>query len=611
MRRNIFIFAAVLLVIAITGCAPQESQNAQKKQELVGDVQPERARVQDPRQSHPSQTPPVTEAREEKPDVSNRLEIQPIAPPPPPAAMAPASSANKPMSISRNDGVTRGGMSRPAEPAEDKSSNALSADRESYQHLDDNQIKDVKKQPISTFSIDVDTGSYSNVRRMLKSGLLPRKDAVRVEELINYFNYDYPTPEQLDPPFKVTTQLAATPWNKNTYLLQIGIKGYEVPKSQLPPSNLVFLIDVSGSMDSEDKLGLLKSAFKLLVNQLSEKDKISIVVYAGASGVALEPTAGNEKAKIISAINQLTASGSTHGSAGINLAYLLAEQGFIKNGINRVLLATDGDFNVGTVNFEALKNLIETKRKTGISLTTLGFGTGNYNEQLMEQLADAGNGNYAYIDTLNEAQKVLVEEMSATLQTIAKDVKIQIEFNPNNVAEYRLIGYENRLLKQEDFSNDKVDAGDIGAGHTVTALYEIALAGSKGQRLENMRYAEVPKQEKTNYSNELAFLRLRYKAPTGDISKLLEYPVERANIIDSLDKTSENYRFAAAVAAFGQLLRGGTYTENFSYDDVAQLAGKVRGEDKFNYRGEFMQLVQLAKSLEGKSPREKIPENNW
>jgi Ca-activated chloride channel homolog len=603
MCRNIFIFAAVLLVIAITGCAPQESQNAQKKQELVGDVQPERARNQDPRQSHLSQTPPVTEAQEEKPDAANRLESQPIAPPPRPATMT-TLPANKPMSVSSDDGVTRGGMSHPAAPSEGKLPNTLLVDRENYQHLDDNQIKDVKKQPISTFSIDVDTGSYSNVRRMLKSGLLPRKDAVRVEELINYFNYDYPVPAQLDPPFKVTTQLATTPWNKNTYLLQIGIKGYEVPKSQLLPSNLVFLIDVSGSMDSDDKLGLLKSAFKLLVNQLSEKDKISIVVYAGASGVALEPTSGNEKAKIISAINQLTASGSTHGSAGINLAYLLAEQGFIKNGINRVLLVTDGDFNVGTVNFEALKNLIEAKRKTGISLTTLGFGTGNYNEQLMEQLADAGNGNYAYIDTLNEAQKVLVEEMSATLQTIAKDVKIQIEFNPNNVAEYRLIGYENRLLKQEDFSNDKVDAGDIGAGHTVTALYEIALAGSKGQRLENMRYAEVPKQEETHYSNELAFLRLRYKAPTGDISKLLEYPIERANIIDSLDKTSENYRFAAAVAAFGQLLRGGAYTENFSYDDVAQLAGRARGEDKFNYRGEFMQLVQLAKSLEGKNPSE-------
>jgi len=311
----------------------------------------------------------------------------------------------------------------------------------------------------------------------------------------------------------------------------------------------------------------------------------------------LEPTLGSEKAKIITAIDRLMAGGSTHGSEGIQLAYLLAEQGFIKNGINRIILATDGDFNVGTVNFDALKNLIEEKRKTGVSLTTLGFGTGNYNEQLMEQLADAGNGNYAYIDTLNEAQKVLVEEMSSTLQTIAKDVKIQLEFNPNNVAEYRLIGYENRLLNQEDFNNDKVDAGDIGAGHTVTALYEIALTGGKGRRLENLRYSESTKPEEPQYSNELAFLRLRYKAPTGDTSKLLEYPIERAKIIDSLDKTSENYRFAAAVAAFGQLLRGGTYTGNFSYDDVTRLASPARGEDKFGYRSEFMQLVQLAKSL--------------
>jgi Ca-activated chloride channel homolog len=596
-----------LLILVMVGCVPQESPNIQNKQPIAiaDDTQRQAPQKQDARQSRLPQIPPVTEAKDEKQNSSNRLKINPIAesvpPAPPPAeatvqaVIAPSATAAMPMLADGN--VIRGGMGNQPEPVDGKPFNQLQVDREIYQRLEDSPTKDVKKQPVSTFSIDVDTGSYSNVRRMLKGGLLPRKDAVRVEELINYFSYNYPTPETLEPPFKVTTQLAVTPWNKDTYLLHIGIKGYDVPKAQLPPSNLVFLIDVSGSMDSPDKLGLLKSAFKLLVNQLTEKDKIAIAVYAGSSGVVLEPTLGSEKAKIITAIDRLMAGGSTHGSEGIQLAYLLAEQGFIKNGINRIILATDGDFNVGTVNFDALKNLIEEKRKTGVSLTTLGFGTGNYNEQLMEQLADAGNGNYAYIDTLNEAQKVLVEEMSSTLQTIAKDVKIQLEFNPNNVAEYRLVGYENRLLNQEDFNNDKVDAGDIGAGHTVTALYEIALTGGKGRRLENLRYSESTKPEEPQYSNELAFLRLRYKAPTGDTSKLLEYPIERAKIIDSLDKTSENYRFAAAVAAFGQLLRGGTYTGNFSYDDVTRLASPARGEDKFGYRSEFMQLVQLAKSL--------------
>jgi Ca-activated chloride channel family protein len=487
--------------------------------------------------------------------------------------------------------------------AEERKLDIADVERENYQHLDENTVKDVKKQPVSTFSIDVDTGSYSNVRRMLQNGLFPRKDAVRVEELINYFSYHYLTPETLDPPFKVSTELSATPWNKDTYLLKIGIKGYDVPKSELPSSNLVFLIDVSGSMEDANKLGLLKSAFKLLVNQLTAKDKISIAVYAGSSGVVLEPTSGAEKAKIIAAIEQLRAGGSTNGGEGIHLAYALATQGFIRNGINRVLLATDGDFNVGTVNFEALKDLVEEKRKTGVSLTTLGFGTGNYNEHLMEQLADAGNGNYAYIDTLNEAQKVLVEEMSSTLQTIAKDVKIQLEFNPDNVAEYRLIGYENRVLKQEDFNNDKVDAGDIGAGHTVTALYEIALQGGKGRKLDNLRYSDAKPVEEARYSNELAFLRLRYKTPTGDISKLLEFPVQRDKIVDSIDKTSEDFRFAAAVAAFGQLLRGGTYLEHFNYDDVMNLASKARGDDKFGYRNEFIKLVQLAKSL-GVKPAE-------
>ncbi len=465
-------------------------------------------------------------------------------------------------------------------------------DRENYAHFKDNPIKNVSEHPISTFSIDVDTGAYANVRRILNSGQLPPHDAVRVEEMINYFSYDYPLPDSLDPPFKVITEIAPTPWNKKTHLLHIGFKGYDIPKDKLPPANLVFLVDVSGSMQSPDKLDLLKSALKLLTQQLSKKDKVSLVVYAGAAGLVLKPTHGNQSATINAALDRLTAGGSTHGSAGIQLAYATAEQAFIKSGINRVLLATDGDFNVGTVNFETLKNIIEEKRKTGISLTTLGFGMGNYNELMMEQLADAGNGNYAYIDTLYEAQKVLVDEMSSTLKIIAKDVKIQIEFNPATVAEYRLIGYENRLLRREDFSNDKIDAGEIGAGHTVTAIYEIALVGSGGERLENMRYGQTTTSDRL--SSELAFLRLRYKAPDSNTSKLLENVLKRQDIVRN---TSERFRFSAAVAAFGQQLRGGKYLDKFSYDEILSLARGARGYDPFGYRGEFIKLVNLSQSL--------------
>lgn len=469
---------------------------------------------------------------------------------------------------------------------------------ENYAHLDQNAIKRVFENPVSTFSIDVDTGSYSNVRRFINSGNLPRKDAVRVEEMVNYFNYDYPEPED-NTPFRVTTEIAPTPWNKNTYLLHVGIKGLDLTRKNLPASNLVFLVDVSGSMQSANKLDLLKTALKLLTKQLRAKDKISLLVYAGASGVVLQPTNGNNTAMISRALDKLTAGGSTNGAAGIKLAYSIAEQAFIKGGINRIILATDGDFNVGTVNFEALTDLVEQKRKSGISLTTLGFGSGNYNDHLMEQLADKGNGNYYYIDTLNEAQKVLVDEMSSTLQTIAKDVKIQIEFNKAKIAEYRLIGYENRILKREDFNNDKVDAGDIGAGHTVTALYEISLSGSLGQSVDQLRYQNngVALLQKNSINGELAFLKIRYKAPTGDTSQLLTWPLTVKMIIAKISNSSNRFRFSAAVAAFGQLLKGGNYTKNYSYNDVLDMARDSRGKDHFGYRGEFIKLVNLAKSL--------------
>lgn len=472
-------------------------------------------------------------------------------------------------------------------------------DRENYAHIKEFGIKLTQQEPVSTFSIDVDTGSYSNVRRMLQSGRLPVQDAVRVEELINYFDYHYESPKSSAQPFGLLTELAPSPWNKHNILLHIGIKAYDIAKEKRPASNLVFLLDVSGSMRSPKKLDLLKSSLKLLLPNLNAKDRISMVVYAGATGVVLEPTPGNQHAKIISALDQLHAGGSTNGGAGIQLAYSMARQAYIKNGINRILLATDGDFNVGTVNFEALKDMVEHERKSGISLTTLGFGTGNYNDHLMEQLADAGNGNYSYIDTLNEAQKVLVDEMTSTLMTVAKDVKIQIEFNPQLVAEYRLIGYENRALKREDFNNDKVDAGEIGAGHTVTAIYELTLTNSDYRAVEPLRYQASQSKAETN-TKELAFLKLRYKKPNGNKSILIKQAINKSAVKTKMAQSSANFQFAAAVAAFGQILRGGQYVGDFTYDKILTLARQGKGTDPFGYRGEFISLVNLAKSLDRK-----------
>lgn len=494
------------------------------------------------------------------------------------------------MAYSRAPGVGRPMMAVGMAPP------PLPVDREQYQELKGNPVKRVAEEPVSTFSIDVDTGSYANVRRFLDHGQMPRKDAVRVEELINYFNYNYPAPKDKSAPFKASVAIAPTPWNKNTLLMRIGIKGYEVKTDKRPPANLVFLLDVSGSMGSSNKLPLLKNAFKMLSQQLRSDDKVSIVVYAGAAGVVLEPTPGDQHAKIIAAMDKLRAGGSTAGGQGIQLAYNVARQAYIKGGINRIMLATDGDFNVGTTNFRALLDMVEQQRKDGIGLTTLGFGVGNYNEKLMEQLADKGNGNYAYIDRLSEANKVLVEQLSGTLLTIAKDVKLQVEFNPAAVAEYRLIGYENRILAREDFDNDKVDAGEIGAGHTVTALYEIALVGSKGLRMEPLRYQEQ-KQAKGN-SGELAFLKIRYKLPDQEKSKLIEMPVAKDLMVENIAKADQDFRWAASVATFGQILRGGKYTGQFSYDEVLEMARSARGDDLYGYRGGFMQLVGLAKSLD-------------
>ena len=474
----------------------------------------------------------------------------------------------------------------------------IPAPRERYESLDDNKVMETGNESVSTFSIDVDTGSYANVRRFLQSGALPPVDAVRVEEMLNYFSYDYPAEATVEQPFSVVTELGSTPWNSNTKLLHIGLNGYVPPDTTTLPANLVFLIDVSGSMDRPDKLGLLKSSIGMLANELVSSDTVSIVVYAGSSGVVLPPTAGNKQKVIHRALSRLRAGGSTNGAQGIELAYELATDNFIEEGINRVILATDGDFNVGMRDTDELKKLIARKRESGIALTTLGFGTGNYNDHMMEQLADTGNGSYAYIDTLAEARKVLVDERYATMMQIAGDVKIQVEFNPERVTEYRLIGYTNRLLANEDFNNDKVDAGEIGAGHTVTALYEVALRGDGGERVPALRYQKPHITTDSEYSDELAEIRLRYKLPGEQQSRFISETVSEKQLRGSAASTSDNFRFSASVAALGQLLRRNNYINTYSYEDVGNLARSSVGADPHSYRAEFIRLVDLAASIE-------------
>jgi Ca-activated chloride channel family protein len=470
---------------------------------------------------------------------------------------------------------------------------------ENYQNIVENGIKQVSLEPVSTFSVDVDTGSYTNTRRMLNQGYLPPADAVRIEEFINYFDYNYATPKSADQPFNVNTAVSVAPWNENRHLLRIGLKGYQSEQLMSNGSNLVFLLDVSGSMNQANKLPLLKRSLTMLTNQLSDTDKVSIVVYAGASGVVLEPTNGNDNVAIAEALNKLQAGGSTNGSAGIQQAYQLAEQAFIEGGVNRVILATDGDFNVGMVDQNSLIELIKRKREKGIALTTLGFGQGNYNDYLMEQLADAGNGNYAYIDNINEARKVLVDELQSTMEIIAKDVKIQVEFNPQVVAEYRLIGYENRKLANEDFNNDKVDAGDIGAGHLVTALYELSLVNSPNQYVDDLRYSNKPAVTKANdlpLSGELAHIKLRYKAPNSNESQLISKIVKVEQIAD-FNAQSDDFRFAAAVASYAQRIKLSKFTSELGYDWIANTAQQAKGADEFGYRSEFIQLVRNTQQL--------------
>ncbi len=470
---------------------------------------------------------------------------------------------------------------------------------EGYAGINENGFKNVNNNPLSTFSIDVDNASYSNIRRFINSGIMPPADAVRIEEMINYFKYDYPEPNGVHP-FSVYSELAGCPWNSKHQLLLVGLRGKSIDKSSLPSSNLVFLIDVSGSMNSPNKLPLLKSAFGLLVNELRPQDHVAIVVYAGAAGLVLESTPGSKKDAIMNAISNLEAGGSTAGGAGLKLAYSVASENFIKGGNNRIILATDGDFNVGESSNGGMERLVEENRDRGIFMTVLGFGMGNIKDDKMEIIADKGNGNYSYIDNLQEARRVLVREFGGTLFTIAKDVKFQIEFNPSKVQSYRLIGYENRLLNDEDFNDDLKDAGEMGSGHNVTALYELVPSGSdeKIPSVDPLKYQESKSTKGAStgsYSSEYLTIKIRYKKPDGMTSMLMEKPVK--DYVNDMEDASDNLRFAAAVSEFGMILRNSEFKGGSTLEQAEKLARSARGEDEEGYRAEFIRLIDTVKGM--------------
>lgn len=510
--------------------------------------------------------------------VTSEQAYAPPPPPPPPMVAPPAPRMMAPAA---------GFVAQPM-PGE--------INRDKYEDVEINGVKLVATEPVSTFSIDVDTASYTNVRRMLNAGHLPPKDAVRIEEMINYFDYEYALPKSRETPFETTVKVVPSPWSDGKQLMHVAVQGYDVRKDVRPPLNLTLLVDVSGSMSGPDRLPLAIKSLKMLIDELGEKDKVSIVVYAGAAGAVLEPTSGADKAKILAALDRLSAGGSTAGGEGLRLAYSLAKQNFNKEGVNRVILLSDGDFNVGISNPEQLEDFVSRERESGVYLSILGFGGGNYNDAMMQKLAQSGNGMAAYIDNLNEGRKVLNDDLSGSMFAIANDVKIQIEFNPAKVAEYRLIGYETRILNQEDFNNDKVDAGEIGAGTSVTAIYEITPVGSKATLVDPSRYqpAATPAAGATD---ELAFLKVRYKLPGEDTSRLVTRPVTSADQINDIAKAPGSTRFATAVAAYGSMLRGDPYVaKSFNWDNVIALANGAKGDDAYGYRAEFIQLARAAKS---------------
>jgi Ca-activated chloride channel homolog len=513
----------------------------------------------------------------------------PSAPPPPPPAPPP------PHMVMQSRAMLGKAMSAPVimAPAPEF--------RDQYEDVEQNPVKLVSEEPVSTFSIDVDTASYANVRRFLEDGVLPPKDAVRIEELINYFDYTYPQPAEGEAPFSTQVNVMPSPFAEGRELMQIGIQGRDIDRDARPPINLTLLMDVSGSMFSDDKLPLAKQAIKLMLEEMEPTDTIAIVVYAGAAGEILEPTPVSDKRKIVAALEELQAGGSTAGGEGLRLAYSLAEQGLKEDAVNRVMLLTDGDFNVGISDPEQLEDFVSRKRETGIYLSVLGFGRGNYNDAMMQKIAQTGNGTAAYVDTLSEARKILADDLSGNIFPIADDVKIQVEFNPARVAEYRLIGYETRMLDREDFNNDKVDAGDIGAGTSVTAIYEITPVGSDAAQIDPLRYGDTDTSA-SDPSGEYAFVKLRYKAPGADESILLERPVTLSDRVASTAAAPQWARFATAVAGYGEMLKGGeALGTGFGWEEIRNLANGAKGPDEFGYRAEFVQLTRLAETAEAQA----------
>tara|TARA_R110000868_G_scaffold86206_3_gene241853 strand:- start:15857 stop:17665 length:1809 start_codon:yes stop_codon:yes gene_type:complete len=505
----------------------------------------------------------------------------PSAPPPPPPPLAQFASPQ--------DQNMRGYAPLPTGP------NPTGVDRERYEHVELNTVHSSTEDPVSTFSIDVDTASYAVVRDYLYDCDLPPQDAVRVEEMVNYFDYDYALPDSLDAPFATQVQVTPNPWNPNTRLLHIGVQGYEMVAEERPRSNLVFLIDVSGSMNSPDKLPLAVEAMHMLVDELDPDDTVAIVVYAGAAGAVLEPTQARDRRQIHAALDRMRAGGSTAGGAGLSLAYDLARRNFDEDAVNRVMLLTDGDFNVGVTQDERLEDFVARQRSSGIYLSVMGFGRGNYNDQMMQTIAQAGNGTAAYIDSRGEARRMLVEESSSALFPIADDVKIQVEFNPALVAEYRLIGYETRMLERADFNNDAVDAGEVGSGHSVTAIYEIAAPGSEGALLDPLRYG-APVSAPSATDGEFANLRIRFKHPGGDESELIERPITQDDAVARLADADTETRFSVQVAGFAQMLRGDPYLQaSYGYDQILDQASEALGPDEYGHRDEFLELVRIAR----------------
>lgn len=554
MKKYWWLAAGALVAVGLAACATQNQSPQDQEKQAIEEAQ--------------------------------KVPLPPAPPPPPPAPPPPPV-----MSMPAPAGAMRD-MARMSPQPMPRAAGEI--DTERYKDAAPNPVKSTADERVSTFSIDVDTASYSNVRRFLNGGQLPPRDAVRIEELVNYFDYDYPLPRTRERPFEPTVVVTQSPWGQGKQIVHIGLQGYDIAPRERPPLNLALLLDVSGSMNAPDRLPLVVQSMRILVEQLTARDKVSITVYAGAAGAVLEPTAGNEKGKILAALEGLSAGGSTAGGEGLALAYRLAERNFDRNAINRVILATDGDFNVGVTDDQRLEDFVARKRETGIYLSVLGFGRGNYNDQMMQVLAQKGNGAAAYIDTLSEARKVLHDQMQSALLPIADDVKIQVEFNPARVAEYRLIGYETRMLNREDFNNDRVDAGEIGAGATVTALYEITPPGGPTLNDAN-RYA--PTTTAGARGAEIANLRIRYKPPGKADSILIERPITNADVRWPVASTPEATRFALAVAGFGQLLRGDPFlAKDFTFDSVLELAQGSRGRDEFGWRAEFTQLVRAAKT---------------